>query len=199
MSAMFHAIPQEIQEQMLRLETLDARDRTDGTPRMQRLRQIPPETGRFLCLLAAAAPSGTFIEIGTSAGYSALYLALACREIGARIITFEFSAEKVRQAEETFRLAGVGDVVELVRGDARQYLDGYTDISFCFLDAEKESYPECYELAVENMVPGGFLVADNVISHEQILRPLIDRATIDDRVDSMIIPLGKGLLLCRRN
>ncbi|UCD76626.1 MAG: hypothetical protein JSV91_06815 [Phycisphaerales bacterium] len=50
----------------------DARDRTDGTPRLQRLRQILPETARFIVLMAAAAPAGRFIEIGTGAGYSSL-------------------------------------------------------------------------------------------------------------------------------
>ena len=67
---MFDNIRQEIQSQMRRLELADTKDRTDGTPRMQRLRQIPPETGRFIAIIAASAPKGTFIEIGTSAGYS---------------------------------------------------------------------------------------------------------------------------------
>ena len=107
---MFHLVPTRITEQMHRLETIDARDRVDGTPHPERLRQIPPDTGRFLAILAASAPGGTFIELGTSAGYSALYLALACREVGARLITFEVLEEKVRKAKETFRLAGVEDV-----------------------------------------------------------------------------------------
>jgi len=71
------------------LERLDAKDRTDGTPRDQRLRQIPPETGKFIAMLAASAPKGTFIEIGTSAGYSTLWLTLACRKVGNKITTFE--------------------------------------------------------------------------------------------------------------
>jgi predicted O-methyltransferase YrrM len=65
----FHTIRPEIQERMRYLEEIDARDRADGTPRMQRLRQIPPETGKFLALLAANSPAGEWLEIGTSAGY----------------------------------------------------------------------------------------------------------------------------------
>lgn len=76
---MFNTISDPIQQRMRYLEAADARDRTDGTPRMERLRQIPPETGHFLALLAVVAPAGEFIEIGTSAGYSALWITLACR------------------------------------------------------------------------------------------------------------------------
>lgn len=195
---MFHAIPQPITEQMRRLEAIDAKDRTDDTPHLERLRQIQPETGRFLAMLAAMAPEGNFIEIGTSAGYSSLYLSLACREVDARLVTFELLEQKARLAEETFRLAGVDDIVELVVGDARDHLERFSDIAFCFLDAEKETYRDCYNLVVPNMVRGGLLVADNVLSHADILQPFVDHAMTDIRIDAMIVPIGKGELLCRR-
>ncbi|MEW5925746.1 MAG: O-methyltransferase, partial [Candidatus Zixiibacteriota bacterium] len=79
---MFPNIPDTILTQMRRLEEIDKRDRTDGTPKLERLRQVPRETGMFLAIMAANAPDGTMIEIGTSAGYSTLFLALACREKG---------------------------------------------------------------------------------------------------------------------
>jgi caffeoyl-CoA O-methyltransferase len=194
----FHNIPQAILDRMCHLEGLDAKDRRDGTPRLQRLRQIPPEAGRFLALLAAGTPEGAWIEIGTSAGYSTLWLALACREVGRRITTFEVLEEKAALARETFRLAGVGDVVELVVGDARDHLRGRKDIAFCFLDAEKDLYADCYELVVPNLVPGGLLVADNVISHAQDLKPMLNRALADQRVDGVIVPIGKGELICQK-
>ncbi len=67
---MFHNIPKPIRDRMEFLEETDTRDRQDGTPRLERLRQIPPKTGRLLALMAASAPQGEFVEIGTSAGYS---------------------------------------------------------------------------------------------------------------------------------
>jgi predicted O-methyltransferase YrrM len=194
----FKNIPPKIQTQMRRLEEIDARDRIDGTPRMKRLRQIPPETGKYLATMAATAPIGTFIEIGTSAGYSTLYLALACRKLKTKIITFELLEDKAKLARETFRLAEVEDVVELIVSDAREYLNRYTDISFYFLDAEKEHYLECYELIIKNMIDGGILIADNVISHKETLQPLIDLAEADYRVDSSVLEIGKGLLVCRK-
>lgn len=195
---MFHSIPLEVQQRMRYLEEIDAKDRQDGTPRLQRLRQVPPDTGRFIALLAASAPAGACLEIGASAGYSTLWLALAFRACGRRMTTFEVLPEKAALARETFRLAEVEDVVELVEGDARAYLTRYTDIAFCFLDAEKEVYGECYELVAPRMVSGGLLVADNAINHRESLRPMLDRSLQDERMDALIVTMGNGELVCRK-
>ena len=195
---MFDDIPQRILARMRELEEIDARDRTDGTTRLERLRQIPPETGKFIALLAATAPTGRYIEIGTSAGYSTLWLALACRLLDRKITTFEILDEKAKLARQTFDKAGVCDVVELIHGNALDYLPSYSDVSFCFLDAEKEIYADCYEAVVPSMRPGGILVADNAINNEATLRPMLDRALSDDRVDALIVPIGKGELVCRK-
>lgn len=195
---MFHTIPESMWQRMAELEAIDARDRADGTPQAQRMRQIPPETGRFLALLAANAPAGNWIEIGSSAGYSTLWLALAAREAGATITTYELLPGKVALAQETYAQAGVSDVVRLVAGDARDHLPAISDIAFCFLDAEKEIYEACYELVVPRLLPGGLLVADNAISHGEIVKPLLERALADTRVDALVVPIGKGLLVCRK-
>lgn len=195
---MFHEIPQKILSRMRELEEIDRRDRGDGTPRLQRLRQVPPETGRFIAMLAAVAPDGDCIEIGTSAGYSTLWLALACRITGRKVTTFEILQEKANLAEATFAAAGVGDVVRLVRGDALDLLANYNEIGFCFLDAEKEVYGRCYEEVVPRLVSGGILVADNATNHQATLQPMLDRALRDERVDALIVPIGKGELLCRK-
>jgi len=194
----FHDIPASIAKRMEFLEEIDVRDRADGTTRLQRLRQIPPETGRFIALLAATAPAGRYIEIGTSAGYSALWIALACRALGRRLTTFEVMDEKAALARETFSLAAVDDVIDFVHGDAQEHLGDLDDIAFCFLDAEKEIYGECYEAVIPRMTSGGILIADNAINHEASLRPMLDRALADQRVDAMIVPIAKGELVCRK-
>lgn len=180
------------------LEKIDARDRSDGTTQMNRLRQITPEVGRFIALLAAGAPDGHYVEIGTSAGYSTLWLALACRQARRRIKTFEILYKKAELARQTFAIAGVGDVVDFVHADVLFHLPNIKGISFCFLDAEKEIYGQCYDMVIPNMVQGGILIADNAISHEATLRPMLDRALNDDRVDAMIVPIGNGELVCRK-
>ena len=195
---MFHDISPEMKERMEYLEKLDERDREDGTPMLRRLRQVPPETGRFLALLLAAAPAGLAVEIGTSAGYSALWLALACRETGRKLVTFEVLADKARIARETLAKAGIEDVVELVHADAREAIEKYDNVSFCFLDCEKEYYLECYEAVIPRMVPGGILVADNAINLASPLRPFLERANSDGRVDAVLVPFKSGELVCRK-
>jgi len=195
---MLHNIPEPVKNRMKYLENIDAEDRVNETPRMERLRQIPPETGKFLSILAASAPNGDFLEIGTSGVYSTMWIALACIERNIKIKTFEILEEKIKLAKETFRESKMEDFIELVEGDARDYLNEEKNISFFFLDAEKEVYDECYDLIIPNMVKGGLLVADNAINHYDVLKPMIDKALSDERVDALIVPIGKGELLCRK-
>ncbi|MDH4158617.1 MAG: class I SAM-dependent methyltransferase [candidate division Zixibacteria bacterium] len=195
---MFHHIPDSIAQRMKWLEDLNDRLKQEGRSAAERLRQIPPDTGRFLALLACSAPVGKWLEIGTSAGYSTLWLALACTEVGATVTTFEILEEKAELARETFRLTGTNAVVNLVVGDAREHLSDCRDVAFCFLDAEKDVYRDCYELVVPNLVKGGILVADNAISHKTILQPMIDRVLADERVDAMVLPIDRGELVCRK-
>jgi caffeoyl-CoA O-methyltransferase len=126
-----------------------------------------------------------------------MWLSLACRAVGRRITTFEILGEKAQLARKTIDSSGISDVVELIHGDAVQHLAKYEDSAFCFLDGEKEVYESCYELVVPRMIGGGILVADNAISHETALRPMIDRALHDDRVDAVVVPIGAGELVCR--
>ncbi len=195
---MFHKIPKAMKQRMRQLEETDEQDRLDGTPQTRRLRQIPPITGRFLALLLASAPAGEIVEIGTSAGYSTMWLSLACRPSGRRITTYDILENKFSLAQETFAMAGIEDVVRPVHGDARQYLPVTEDIAFCFLDADNEIYQDCYDLAIPNMVSGGLFLADNVISHSRDLEPFVKRAAADERVDAVVVPIGKGLLFCRK-
>jgi predicted O-methyltransferase YrrM len=90
------------------------------------------------------------------------------------------------------------NTVRLVEGDARMHLVEYDNIAFCFLDAEKEIYQECYEAVIPKLVKGGLLLADNVINARERLQTFLDRALTDERVDSLIVPIGKGVLICRK-
>lgn len=195
---MLHKIPELIATRMGQLEEADKKDRDDGTPRLKRLRQIPPETGQFLALMLRMAPDGPILEIGTSAGYSTLWMVLACQQSGGQITTFEILAEKAQLARKTFEETRTTHIVNLIEDDARKFLADYQDIAFCFLDAEKEIYSECYDLVIPRMKPGGILIADNAINHADTLQPMLDAALVDPRVDAMVVPIGKGVLFCRR-
>ncbi|MCG8571505.1 MAG: O-methyltransferase [Spirochaetes bacterium] len=195
---MFKEISNEMIKGMKYLEKLDAQDRLDGTERLKRLRQIPPETGKLITLLAANAPDGEMIEVGTSAGYSTMWLSLAAKEKQTKIHTFELLPEKIKLAKETFYQAQIEQWVHLIEGDALQNLDLINTISFCFLDCEKELYLPCWSIISSKMITGGVLIADNVISHQAALQPFINKVLNDSLFDSVIVPIGKGELICRK-
>ena len=156
---MFQSITNEMKSRMNELETEDAKDRIDGTPRLARLRQIPPETGKFIALMASMAPSGQFIEIGTSAGYSTMWLSLAAKMKNRKVQTFEVMPEKILLAKDTFKKANIENLIDLHTEDLRLQPEILRDIAFCFLDCEKELYQEFYDLIIPNLVKGGLLIA----------------------------------------
>ena len=196
MKTLFTDIPKPILDRMAYLEERDARDRRDGTPQLKRLRQVPAETGMLLAILASSAPRGDLLEVGTSGGYSALWLTLAAQKRGDQLTTYELLPEKADLARETFAKTNTQQFVELVHGDARSHLKEHDEIAFCFLDCEKEMYLEVYKDVVPRLVPGGLLLADNVISHQEDLAAFVAKARKDKSVDAAILPVGKGLLVC---
>jgi caffeoyl-CoA O-methyltransferase len=195
---MFHEIPEQIQECMRELEAQDMVERGSDMPKSQRLRQIPPETGKFLALLCLDAPKGMIVEVGTSGGYSGLWLALACMRRGDKLTTFEVQQEKVQVARETFRKAGIAPTINVVHGDVRNYISRFPPTAFCFLDAEKDVYVDCYEQIIPNLVPGGMLVANGALTQTDQLSMYLGRAYRDPRVDTLVVPIGRGLLICRK-
>jgi caffeoyl-CoA O-methyltransferase len=197
---MFHEIPTATLEQMKYLEDLDSTQRTGKIDlnHVGKLCQIPAETGRFISLIAASAPQGQWLELGTSGGYSTLWLSLACKHLNKKIITFEQDKQKIDLAKKIFSSAGLDNTIELVPGNLLNHLAFYKDIAFCFLDTSNEIYSYCYEIIIPNLLPGGILLADNVISHQADLQSFVDRALTDKRVNSVVVPIGKGLLMSKK-
>jgi len=195
---MFHQIPTAVWNRMQYLEALDNEQRRLGLPVAERLCAITPEGARFIALMAVAAPRGACLEVGTGGGYSGLWLTLACTERGNKLTTFELDEHKVKTARETFKEAGVESMIDLVVGDAKDHLHRYQNVAFCFLDAAKSEYIDCYETVLPNMVEGGMIVADNVITRKETSEPFIQRVLNDARVDAVMVPIGKGKMLCRK-
>ena len=182
-----------------RLERRDALEREQSVPRSERLRQITPDVGRFLHTLVLAARPRTIVEVGTSGGYSTIWLATAARSVGASVITLEIDPAKVQTATVNLRDAALEGVVTLVQGDAFVFLRERKEaIDFVFLDAEKEDYLEFLDLIVPLLAPGGLLVADNLTSHAQDLAAFRQRALSDTRLSAVVVPIGRGELLAAR-
>ena len=180
-----------------RLEEEDTLDRVDGTPRQLRLRAVTADVGQFLRLLVKLTEARHIVEIGTSGGYSTIWLASAARETGGQVTTLELDAAKIERARQNFALAGVDDLVTIVEGDAHQTLGtlkGSFDLAF--LDAEKEFYLDFLEPLVGLLRVGGVLVADNLLSHAEDLAPFREAAESRADLECVLVPFPRGELMC---
>jgi len=195
---MFRNIPQAIEVTQGHLKALEAWRKAQGMERARLLRQIPPETGKLLAILLANCPPGDAAEVGTGAGYSGLWLSLACRATGRKLTTFELDPSKAEIARQSFSAADVLDVVELREADALEGLKSLRDIAFCFIDAERDMARAAYETALSALPVGGIIAVDNAISHAQEFPEFLNDAEMDPRVDAVIVPIGSGLLVCRK-
>ena len=170
--------------------------------------QLPPATARALQLLVRAADVRRAVEVGTLAGYSAIWIARALPEDG-ELVTLEINPEHAAVARRSLEDAGVADRVEARVGDAAQLLgalgpDGSFDL--VFVDADKERYTQHLGQAARLLRPGGLFVADNAFWKGQVLDPgsddlaaVLDRfnrkVADDPRFDATILPVGDGLLV----
>jgi predicted O-methyltransferase YrrM len=186
-------VPAEVAAVMVELKARDMADRADGTPHGSRLRAISPEVGQFLLTLALAIRASTIVEVGTSGGYSTLWLAVAATQTGGKVITFEVDSAKAAIARQTFRAAGVESVVELREGDGGDGLARIAGLAdLVFIDSEKNDYVRLLEPAIAALRPGGLVVADNLISHESELVEFRARALADPRLNGLVVPIGRG-------
>jgi predicted O-methyltransferase YrrM len=195
---MYHNIPDQIKDCMRELETRDVMERSSNLPVAARLQQISPDTGKFLAMLCMDVPKGLIVEVGTSGGYASLWLGLACKQRGDKLTTFEIQDDKISTARETFRKAGVDSIINVVHGDVRAYIPRLPPTAFCFMDAEKDVHLEVYEQILPNLVSGGMLVANGALAQTDQLSLYLGRAYRDPRVDTLVVPIGRGLLLCRK-
>ncbi len=193
---MTQLLPAAVEAVMAELESIDRADRLDGTPTRRRLRAITPEVGRFLLTLALAVGARTIVEVGTSGGYSTLWLAVAARQRGGRVISFEIDPAKVEIARRSIEAADLGDVVEVRLGDGGAGLREFdASADLVFLDAEKEDYERFLEPAVSALRRGGLLVADNLISHAEALAGFREAALGHSALTGLVVPIGRGELL----
>jgi predicted O-methyltransferase YrrM len=180
-----------MREVMRELEEQNERDQ-------RAVRSVSEDVGRCLALLAMSAPQGVFLELGSSVGYSSLWLSLAAHTRGVKLTTVELDEKKAASVRENISRAGVADLVQAVHGDAFDYLNRFDAIAFCFSDLQPpELNAKIYEQAVPRLLPGGLLVIDNVTS-PRLQSELIKRAENDPRVDSVLLPFPKGDLVCRK-
>jgi predicted O-methyltransferase YrrM len=169
--------------------------------RLARLRNVEPDSAQVLAVLVRASGARRLLEIGTSNGYSTLWLADAVGSVGGRLVSLDVDAERSALAAENLDRAGLRELVELRVQDAavslREAPDGGWDM--IFLDAERPTYAGYWPDLVRVLRPGGLLAVDNVLSHADQVSELRSLITTDERVSEAVVPTGAGLLLVVRN
>ena len=167
----------------------DARE----TERPRRMLNITPDTGRLLWIMIRTAGSSRILEVGTSNAFSTIWLADAARETAGRVTTLEMNPNKIALARENLAKAGLADRVDIREGPAATTLrDLPGPFDFVFLDADRPSYLTYLELVVPKIVPGGLLVADNVVSHASELQDYLVRVKSHPALLSVTVPVGNG-------
>lgn len=171
-----------------------------GSPeRAKKMLNITPETGEFLELIVKATRARRILEVGTSNGYSTIWLAQAARATGGRMTTLEIASHKVAMATENFRRAGLTDVIDLRHTDASTFLQTERQpFDLIFLDSERYQYVGWWRRLSALISPGGLLVADNATSHPLEMADFMALARKSNGFITSLVPIGNGEFLAYR-
>jgi predicted O-methyltransferase YrrM len=168
--------------------------------RLRRWRNLEPDTARLLAVVARALSPRRSLELGTSNGYSTIWLADAVCSGGGSLVSVEIDTARAALARKNFARAGVEGVVELRVEDAGRTLSASADAEweFIFLDAERPAYSGYWPDLVRVLAPRALLVIDNVISHASELTEFRQLVAADERVMETLCPIGAGVLFVVR-
>ncbi|HUJ88317.1 MAG TPA: O-methyltransferase [Burkholderiales bacterium] len=165
--------------------------------RPRRMLNITRDTGEFLSVVVRATAARRVLEIGTSNGYSTLWLADAARTNGGSVTTVEFAEYKFELASANFVRAGLAPFVTLVHDDAGRLLQrceaGAYDL--IFLDSERAEYPGWWPHLRRVLRPGGLLIADNATSHREQMAPFVTLVRADPEFATCLVAVGNGEFL----
>jgi predicted O-methyltransferase YrrM len=169
--------------------------------RRRRMLNITRDTGEFLSVLVRATAARSVLEIGTSNGYSTLWLAEAVRATGGLVTTIESAQHKVELARATFARSGLDRYVTLVHDDAGHFLQRCHDdaLDLVFLDAERKEYPGWWPDLRRTVRPGGLLIVYNATSHVEQMAPFVALVTTDAGFTTCLVPIGNGEFLALKN
>lgn len=158
------------------------------------LYNLPREAAHFLHILAKAAGIKNALEVGTSNGYSGIWLAWALKETGGHLTTIEASPEKVAMAQKNFAQTGLADIITIVLGAAERILPKLPGpFDFVLFDADKSPQMGYLKTIFPKLAPGAILVSDNINTHPYELGEYLSHVRNHPDLDSITVPLGNGL------
>lgn len=153
---------------------------------------VPPEDGKALRLLTQAIGAKNVVEIGTSTGYSGLWLCLALQRTGGHLTTFEINHQRAMQASQHFKAAKVDSLVTIVEGDAHEQvskINGQVDLAF--IDADKEGYVDYLNKLLPKLRPGGMILAHNL----EMVPDYVKAVTTNSSLETIFYREGAGLVV----
>jgi len=169
--------------------------------RPRRMLNITRDTGEFLAVLVRATGARQVLEIGTSNGYSTLWLAEAARSNGGVVTTVEQSDYKITLAKANFARSGLSASIRQIHGDADEVLARSADASvdLLFLDSERTAYAGWWPHLRRVLRPQGLLVVDNAVSHASEMAQFCALVRAEPEWATCLVPVGNGEFLAVRN
>jgi predicted O-methyltransferase YrrM len=188
------AISDDLEALRAELERFGESNDSAVQDRASRMFNITRDTGEFLAVLVLATGARRILEIGTSNGYSTLWLAEAANALGGSVTTVELADSKAALASATFARSGLAHVISLVSDDAGQFLQRAEESAYdlIFLDSDRDAYRAWWSDVRRALAPGGLLVVDNATSHPAELNPLRTLVTSDAEFKACLVSVGKG-------
>jgi predicted O-methyltransferase YrrM len=164
----------------------------------RRMRAVGPQTGQLINILARSLDKPTILELGTSFGYSGIWLAEAARASGGRLITMELHEYKSAFARDMAEKAGLSEHIDFRVGDAVQMIhDLPTGIDFVLVDLWKDLYLPCLEAFYPKLNTGAIIVADNISPGRPDVRDYAEAVRAKPDMASVMLPVGQGIEISR--
>lgn len=191
----------EIDQLLKQLEKFGVEHDRTKTKREERFRNISRDMGQFLFTIVKGCNKKRMLEIGTSNGFSTLWLANAGKEQGGTVTTVELSSERIAQALENFKLANFINQIDIHHQEAGAFLEAqpHHSFDFIFLDAERTQYVWWWENIKRILMPNGLMVVDNAISHAEELQSFFRLIKEDEEFEDILVPLGTGAYVARKS
>lgn len=177
----------------------DAND-LEVNERSQKMLNITHDTGELLSVLINSINAKNILEIGTSNGYSTIWLAYGAEKINGKVRTIEFSEYKISLASDNFYKSGLQKYIQQIHGDAGLQLTTFADneMDFIFLDSNRSDYLNWWPHIKRILRSGGLLVVDNATSHAEELKPFMELVRADGEFITSLLPVGNGEFLASK-
>lgn len=160
--------------------------------RKHRRMNVPRDHGRFLQLITELSGAKRALEIGTSNGYSGLWIARGLRETGGQLITIEYDEVRGGEARDNFKKTGFDDIVTLHLDDAFKVIPKLqSDFDLIFVDARKEDYKKFFDLTYPKLRPGGVFLAHNAIRFAKPMEDFLKTVQNHPQLITNIVQIGK--------